>query len=513
MRSRRSFVAAAAAVLCLMAVVSSASARNPGGRDFGGAVFSAGVSGTPSATPLRGPTLLAPALAALVRVSDDGGVTIPLLPEELGTSGTVFIDSQTEPWVDVNPANARNLVGMWQEERWSTGGARNLVFGTSFDGGATWANIPLQGVGIVAGGEFQRVTDPWVDFGPGNHVYGTSLAFDDTGPDNAIFVTTSPDGGVTWGPPVQVVKDTDFAFFNDRQSLTVDDFPSSPFYGRVYVGWDRLASKGPGYAYTGDGLVSHSSDGGTSFSPPVLAVPTGNNEQTLTNLPVVLPDGTVLDIGTYYPNQSFNKNAGLFFVTRSTDGGATWGPVRFPEAQRPVGVPGIRSGDGVPNATVDRRTGTIYAVWQDSRFSKGKRDDVLLVRSRDKGRTWSAPVRVNDTPAGAQAAFLPTVKVDENGRVGVVYYDLRDDTNPRDGSFITSEWITFSTDGGRTFGASRRLTPDFDQAAAAFAGGFFLGDYQGLGVAGTTFTPFFVATLATQANGQVGSDVFATRVD
>ena len=120
---------------------------------------------------------------------------------------------------------------------------------------------------------------------------------------------------------------------------------------------------------------------------------------------------------------------------------------------------------------------------------------------------------MNDTPAGAQAAFLPTVKVDANGRVGVVYYDLRNDTNPRDGSFITTEWITFSTDGGRTFGPSERVAPDFDHAAAAFAGGFFLGDYQGLGVSGTTFTPFFGATLETQANGQVGSDIFAATAD
>ena len=506
---RRFLTAAAVLTLGVAVIAATASARNPGGRDFGDAVFSAGVSGKDGgAARAFGPATLA--LDALTRVSDDSGVTIPLLPEELGTSGTVFLDSQTEPWVDVNPSNSQNLVGMWQEERWSTGGARNLVFGTSLDGGATWRNIALQGVGIVAGGEFQRVTDPWVDFGPSNRVYGTSLAFDDTGPDNAIFVHTSTDGGQTWGRPVQVVKDTDIAFFNDRQSLTVDDFPASPFYGRVYVGWDRLASKGPGYAYTGDGLVAYSANGGATFSAPIVAVPTGNNEQTLTNLPVVLPDGTVLDVGTYYPNQAFNKNAGLFFVTRSTDGGATWGPVTFPEAQRPVGVPGIRSGDGVPNATVDRRNGTIYAVWQDSRFSKGKRDDVLLIRSTNQGRTWSAPIKVNDTPAGAQAAFLPTVKVDANGRVGVLYYDLRNDTNPRDGSFITTEWMTFSTDGGRSFGSSQRLSPDFDHAAAAFAGGFFLGDYQGLGVSGITFTPFFGATLAAQANGQVGSDIFAT---
>jgi hypothetical protein len=59
---------------------------------------------------------------------------------------------------------------MWQEDRWTTGGARNLVLGTSFDGGRTCANIPLPGVSILAGGEFQRVTDPWVDFGPSDRV-------------------------------------------------------------------------------------------------------------------------------------------------------------------------------------------------------------------------------------------------------------------------------------------------------------------------------------------------------
>ena len=48
---------------------------------------------------------------------------------------------------------------------------------------------------------------------------------------------------------MQVVKDTEFAFFNDRQSLTVDDFPGSPFFGRVYVGWDRLANRGRGHLH------------------------------------------------------------------------------------------------------------------------------------------------------------------------------------------------------------------------------------------------------------------------
>jgi hypothetical protein len=494
-----------AAAVALLA--QPAAGRNPGGRDYGGARFSAAVSGSDGA---RRAALvpLTPALDALVRVSDDSGLPDTLALWELGQSGRAFVNSETEPWLDVNPADPDNLVGFFQEDRWSTGGARNVTFAWSADGGSTWTNVPAPGLTRHYGGAYERATDPWVEFGPANRVYATSLAFDDTTPASGIFVHVSTDGGRHWGAPIALKTETDIDFFNDRNSLAVDDFPASPFYGSVYVGWDRLASKGNGYAYTGDGLVAYARDG--VHYTTVVAAPTGNNEQTLTNLPVVEPDGTVVLVGTYYQNQSFNKNGGKFFVTRSADGGVSWDPVRFPFDEKPVGIPGIRGGDGVPNATVDRRNGKLYAVWQDSRFSGGKRDDILLTSSSDHGRTWRAPVKVNDTPPTAQGAFTPTVKVDANGRVGVLYYDLRDDAGTRDGTYTTTEWIAFSTDGGRTFAPSRRVSPDFDHALAANAGGYFLGDYQGLGVSGDTFMPFFGATLAPQADGLTGSDIFFT---
>jgi hypothetical protein len=56
------------------------------------------------------------------------------------------------------------------------------------------------------------------------------------------------------------------------------------------------------------------------------------------------------------------------------------------------------------------------------------------------------------------------------------------------------------------------VTPTFDHAAAAQAGGYFLGDYQGLDAAGTDFQPFFAANLALQASGMLGSDTFSTRL-
>jgi hypothetical protein len=507
-------VAFVALALSVAFFAQAASARNPAGRDFGDAVFSAGVSGEDGpGVALRAGLF---SLASLVRVSDDSGVTAPLLPEELSTSGRVFLDSQTEPWVDVNPADPSNVVGMFQEDRWSTGGARNLVFGTSLDGGATWRNIPLADIGIVAGGEFQRVTDPWVDFGRDNRVYATSLAFDDTSPDNAIFVHTSFDGGLTWPQTAEVIRDVEFKFFNDKQALVADDSATSRFKGNVYITWDRLIDKsGNPFAghFTGPAMFSRSTDGGRTFSTPRVIFDTGVNEQTLGNVPIVLPNGTVVVYGSFFENPAFSaeKNHTFFYVVRSTDGGRTFSAPRIVEEEKAAPVRNIRSGDTVPIAAVDRRNGKLYAVWQDVRFSGGKRTDVLLISSSDGGLTWSAPVKVNDTPPGAQDAFTPSVAVDANGRVGVLYYDLRDD-NPKDAALMTTEWITFSTDGGRSWSESTRLTPAFDHRAAAFARGFFLGDYQGLGVAGTTFIPFFGANLVAQANGQLGSDIFSTRV-
>jgi Neuraminidase (sialidase) len=490
-------------------------ARGPAGRTFHGAAFSAGVSGDPDAA--AGPVITAaPTLPdSLVRASTDHGVVGPLTAEELTTSGRVTFDSQTEPMVSVNQSNRGNVVGMWQEDRWTSGGARNLVLATSFDGGRTWANMPLQGVSILAGGEFQRVTDPWVDFGPSNRVYAFSLGFDDTGPDNGLFVSTSTDGGLTWGAPVPVIIDREFKFFNDKNALVADDWSSSPNRGNVYVAWDRLIEDPLGQpfvgTYTGPAMFSRSTDGGASFSTPQVVFATGTNKQTIGNVPVVFPNGDVAVLGTYFDNASLGKNSQQLWMTLSKDGGQTFSAPRLVMEMQSLPVPGLRTGDTVPMFAV-APDGTLYATWQDVRFSKGKRTDVLVTSSRDEGRTWTTPLKANDTPEGAQDAFTPAIAVDSKGRVGVLYYDLRDDTSTKDGAYMTAEWLTTSTDGGRTWAASRRVTPTFDHAAAAQAGGYFLGDYQALDTAGLSFQPFFAANLLLQANGALGSDTFSTRI-
>ena len=156
--------------------MTTASARNPGGRNFPGATFSAGVSGDDSVPTSTAAAPVSP-LGVLVRVSDDVSSTVGPTPP--GQSGQVFLFSEVEPWVVVNPGNPKNVVGAFQEDRWSSGGARNNGAATSFDGGKTWLNQAIPGVTVASGGTYQRNTDPWVDFGPGNRVYAASLPFDD----------------------------------------------------------------------------------------------------------------------------------------------------------------------------------------------------------------------------------------------------------------------------------------------------------------------------------------------
>jgi hypothetical protein len=107
--------------------------------------------------------------------------------------------------------------------------------------------------------------------------------------------------------------------------------------------------------------------------------------------------------------------------------------------------------------------------------------DIVFTSSHDGGRTWSPKVRVNDDPPGADQA-LPTVAVDEAGRVHVAWMDRRD--GPLPGHTASPYWTT-SSDGGFTFQPSRRLnSPGSDYAGFESRGA--IGDFIGMLADGPT---------------------------
>ena len=86
-------------------------------------------------------------------------------------------------------------------------------------------------------------------------------------------------------------------------------------------------------------------------------------------------------------------------------------------------------------------------------------------------------------------AFLPTIAVSDNGTVGVLFYDFRNDVFG-DAELTTDVWlITVDPDGN--FLEERLTDQSFDMRQMVLAGGYFPGDYVGLDTAGNDFVAAF----------------------
>ncbi|WP_175963549.1 sialidase family protein [Burkholderia pyrrocinia] len=423
----------------------------------------------------------------------------------IGGPGTVYVNAEVEPWLSVNPANPTNMIGVWQQDRWSNGGAHGLVAGYTFDGGATWARTTQPFSACAPGGlTYERASDPWVSFGPDGTAYSVSISFNQSNNSNAVASSVSTDGGQTWSSPAVLIADNEptTQFFNDKESVTANPVKA----GTAYAVWDRLElPNGNPYAnlhtqaFRGPTLFSKTTDGGKTWSKAKVIVHVPSRQQTIGNQIVVDPkSGTLYDFFNLI-QPPFSKAAGKVAFIKSTDDGATWTKPQVIAGLQTVGVTDpntgepVRTGDIIPEPAIDPASGQLYVVWQDSRFNGGKYDEIALSTSTDGGASWSAPLQVN-TPTG-RPAFNPSVRVDNTGAVMVTHYDFRDLLAGNTTTLPTGFWRKISHDGGASFGDERRVGGPFDMKLAPIAEGFFIGDYQGLDVRpSSSFHPFFVQT-------------------
>lgn len=423
--------------------------------------------------------------------------------------GVVFVDSEVEPYVDINPVDGDNLIAVWQQDRWSNGAARGNAAGVSLDGGSSWQLVTFPDVTVCTGGEFDRASDPWVSFGPDGRAYAMHLVTDGDTIEgrpggfgrNGMMVQTSVDGGLTWDDPVLIAEETDGDDLHDKNSLTAD--PTRP--GFAYAVWDFLdlptgatirPDRAAALGFKGAALISRTTDGGETWSEPTTLYNPGGVNQTIGNQIVVQPDGTLVNLFVEILNFRNDDRDGQFDLNlslkRSEDAGETWlpkgRPIRFGEmAFAPISDPDTgqphRTAEVIPDVAVDRSSGALYAVWQDARFTG--ESQVAFAMSTDGGFTWSTPVRINQTPddpvnARNTQAFIPAVHVADDGAVGVSYYDFRN--NSEGGGTDTDLWLVHCHGGCTEPGnwSETHVTGPFDSRLAPVARGFFLGDYVGL---------------------------------
>ncbi|MEO9135044.1 MAG: hypothetical protein ABI316_00375 [Casimicrobiaceae bacterium] len=414
-------------------------------------------------------------------------------------TGVAYTSAEVEPQIAIDPQNPAHLIGVWQQDRWSDGGARGLRTGYSFDGGLTWsvtqaAFTRCTGGNSTNGGDFPRASDPWVSIGPDGIAYQIAIAFNGAtfanGSSSSVLASRSADGGRTWSAPTALIQDAS-APFNDKESVTADPFAA----GYAYATWDRLEQSGHGPSY-----FARTTSGGATWEAARPIYDPGGHNQTLNNQIVVTPSGsggaTLSNFFTEFDVGSNNRVTHHLALVQSTDRGVSWSAPSVVSDVRAVGTrdpqnAGSQIRDGANlGSFASGPNSVLVAVWQDARFSGGVRDGIAFSRSPDGGNTWSAPVQVNSVPA--VQALLPAVTVREDGTIGVLYYDMRSDTTDA-ATLLVDLWLTTSKD-GETWSERHVAGPfDFNQAPVV-EGGLFVGDYQGLSSANGEFVPFFVQT-------------------
>ena len=482
-----------------------------------GLSVSAAVAAAPSVTRVSNPSVLDPGC--------DVGVA---------AGGFLYRASEVEPFIAANPADPTNLIGAWQQDRWSNGGAVALVAGVSRNGGESWTQVALPFDRCTApanpvAAKYTRASDPWVSIGPDGIAYAISLSVNLANNDNAVLAATSTDKGQTWGNVTALRADAGTSaiiptltrFFNDKESVTAD--PTRP--GFAYAVWDRLESPSAQFeanahaaAFHGPTWFSRTTDGGKTWSVARIIFDPGTQNQTIGNVIVVGPDGTLydfFDLLVGHKNARGLRGASVAMVV-SRDAGVSWSKPIVVSSDQSIGVVDpnninpltglppapLRVGSNVPNPAVDMTSGRLYVTWEDSRFSGGSFDEIAIAASADGGLSWSRPVRVNSPTT--QPAFTPSLAVGGDGVVGVSYYQLRPTTT---GSMPTEyllkrfsgALLTTPTPGIELIApediTSRSPTAGpFNMLDAPYARGYFTGDYQGLTARGASFAPFYVQT-------------------
>ncbi len=403
---------------------------------------------------------------------------------------------------------------------------------TSIDGGKTWLN------GHIDPGGFTFNGDPAIAFNTklGLVHYGTIAS---NGGQAAGFATatievnTSTDGGQTFGAPVVAALGTGgtrVTVFNDKPYIAVDNNPTSPFFGRLYVTYTRFLFNQFGRYLESPIFLAFSDDGGRTFSRPAEI---SGSSATLCSQPFVTPrnigicnedqfsspvvgvDGTVyvtFENGEHVQTPADFRNQ--YLVVRSTDGGVSFSspvsavfPIFDGINDYPINVNGRQTltnsqfrVNSAGNLAVDPTSGPtlsttkLYISFSDNRNGGLTGDlntvttntDVFVVASSNGGTTWTSPKQVLGGAGSQNDQFYPWAAVGPTGVLKVAFKDRSYD--PANVKF--GETLSTSTNGGISFSSVRVDTglsnPNdsrwFTNGGTTNGKATFIGDYEGLAV-------------------------------
>jgi hypothetical protein len=397
-----------------------------------------------------GIALFAAALAAAFAVAIPAQAAQPGVVQVSADPYTPATAPSGEHRTEVEPdtfAWGSTMVSVFQVGRVFNGGATDIGFATSTNGGVSFTHGLFPGTSKEARqpGPFFSVSDAsiaydardgvWISSWLGAHFSGGGVV--------DVMVSRSTDGGLTWGTPVTVAAT---GVFYDKNWTTCDNSPSSPFYGRCYTEFDNASAGdlelmstssdggltwGPPtptadnahglggqpvvqpngrvvVPYEGlsgtSGIRSFSSDdGGATWNASVrISTRTSHTVPGVRTSP--LPSAEINRDGTVYvvwQDRRFEPGGTANDIVMSTSSdGTTWSPV----TRIPIDPIGSNIDHFIPGLAVSRTSGgantvlalTYYLEQPAGCVGLSCEIQVGFTSSLDNGQTWSAPQMLSD---------------------------------------------------------------------------------------------------------------------
>jgi hypothetical protein len=361
-------------------------------------------------------------------------------------------------------AQGSTVVTAFQVGRVFNGGASDIGWATSRDGGISWTHgfLPATTAASTPTGPFFSVSDASVAYDARDRVWIISWlgAHFSGGGIVDVMVSRSTDGGLTWGDPVTVAAT---GVFYDKNWTTCDNTPTSRFYGHCYTEFDNASSRDLE-------LMSASADGGLTWGTPT---PTADNIHGLGGQPVVQPNGRVV--------VPFEALGGQIRSFSSDDGGSSWNASVEVSTRSAHSVPGVRTSP-LPSAGINR-DGTVYVVWQDNRFEPGGTANDIVLSSSADGIAWSSVSRIPIDAVGSNIDhFIPGLAVDSSSAgthtvLALTYYFEQPAGCVGTTCQIQAGFVS-SLDNGQTWSAPQPLSDPMQLGwLAPTSQGVMVGDY------------------------------------
>ena len=404
------------------------------------------------------------------RVAVDCEVVSRLVSRDTYTTPDAQHQTQVEPHA---LAVGSTIVATFQSGRRHGGGAADIGFATSRDGGVTWQSGHLPGVTVNSrpAGTAPYASDPVVAYDARRGVWLISTLAVSPGV-TELYMSRSADG-LSWSTPVVAARVASASLAYDKNWAACDAWPQSPFYGRCYLAYTEHTTRTPRLA------VQVSDDAGATWSDAVIAA---RGSEAVGVLPLPRPDGSLV-LAYLGP--------GEMQAVRSLDGGRTFGQPATISRFAFRRVPPLRVFP-LPTADVDAR-GRLYVAWQDCSLRRTcAANDVVLSTSED-GLSWSRPARV--TRDGG-TDFVPALTAEPGtGRLALAYHRCT-------GSPCRLEvLVTRSRDRGVTWGRPQLVTaqPMRPSWLPSTTSGRMFGDY--VAVPWSRGRPVVVYSLAAPPRG------------